>query len=59
MANGKPNAGLMDIPSQLDPEDIAAEIELEIPGGSNYTIAELQDDEFGAIETGKMLIQTV
>jgi len=50
MANGKPNAGLMDIPSQLDPEDIAAEIELEIPGGSNYTIAELQDDEFGAIE---------
>ena len=50
MANGKPNAGLMDIPSQLDPEDIAAEIELEIPGGSNYTIAEMQDDEFGAIE---------
>ena len=50
MANGKPNAGLMDVPSQLDPEDIAAEIELEIPGGSNYTIAELQDDEFGAIE---------
>ena len=31
MANGKPNAGLMDVPSQLDPDDLAAELEIEIP----------------------------
>tara|TARA_B100000780_G_C21038697_1_gene416696 strand:+ start:983 stop:1102 length:120 start_codon:yes stop_codon:yes gene_type:complete len=36
MANGATNAGLMDrnIPSQMDMEDMAAELELEIPDSS-------------------------
>ena len=32
MANGKANAGLMDVPSQLDMDDLAAEVEIELPG---------------------------
>lgn len=37
----KPISGLMDsnIPSQLDPEDLAAEVELEIPGSMDNVVA--------------------
>ena len=50
MANGKPNAGLMDVPSQLDPEDLAAEIELELPDSSNIVMAEIEASDVGSIE---------
>src|SRR6056300_35345 len=37
----KPIGGLMDnnVPSQLDPEDLAAEVELEIPGSMDNVVA--------------------
>jgi hypothetical protein len=50
MANGKPNAGLMDVPSQLDPDDLMAEIELELPDSQNIVMAELEAEGVGSIE---------
>lgn len=52
MANGKPNAGMMDsrVPSQLDPEDLAAELELEIPDSQNNVIAMLEAENVGEIQ---------
>jgi len=50
MANGKPNAGLMDVPSQLDPDDLTAEIELEIPDSQNIVMAEIEAEDVGSIE---------
>ena len=50
MANGKPNAGLMDVPSQLDPEDLMAEIEIELPDSQNIVMAELDSEDVGSIE---------
>ena len=50
MANGKPNAGLMDVPSQLDLEDLAAEVELELPDSSNVVVAEIEAADVGSIE---------
>ena len=52
MANGKPNAGLMDnnVPSQLDPEDLAAELELEIPDSQNNVVAMIDAENVGEIE---------
>lgn len=50
MANGKPNAGLMDVPSQLDPEDLAAEVELELPDSSNVVMADIEATDVGSIE---------
>ena len=50
MANGKPNAGLMDVPSQLDPDDLMAEIELELPDSQNIVMAELDSEGVGSIE---------
>ena len=44
--------GLMDrnVPSQLDEEDLLAEIEIELPGSQNDVIAMLAADEVGSIE---------
>ncbi len=50
MANGKPNAGLMDVPSQLDPEDLAAEVEIELPDSSNVVMADIEAEDVGSIE---------
>ena len=50
MANGKPNAGLMDVPSQLDPDDLAAEIEIELPDSQNIVMAEIESEDVGSIE---------
>ena len=50
MANGKPNAGLMDVPSQLDPDDLAAEIEIELPDSQNIVMAEIEAEDVGSIE---------
>ncbi len=52
MANGKPNAGMMDnnVPSQLDPEDLAAELELEIPDSQNNVVAMIEAENVGEIE---------
>jgi hypothetical protein len=52
MANGKPNAGMMDsrVPSQLDLEDLAAELELEIPDSQNNVIAMLEAENVGEIQ---------
>ena len=50
MANGKPNAGLMDVPSQLDPDDLMAEIELELPDSQNIVMAEIEAEDVGSIE---------
>jgi len=50
MANGKPNAGLMDVPSQLDPDDLMAEIELEIPDSQGIVMAQIDSEEVGSIE---------
>ena len=50
MANGKPNAGLMDVPSQLDPEDLTAEIEIELPDSQNIVMAEIESEDVGSIE---------
>jgi len=50
MANGKPNAGLMDVPSQLDPEDLAAEVEIELPDSANVVMADIEAEDVGSIE---------
>ena len=50
MANGKPNAGLMDVPSQLDPDDLMAEIEIELPDSQNIVMAEIEAEGVGSIE---------
>ena len=50
MANGSPNAGLMDVPSQLDPDVLAAEVELELPDSSNVVIADIEATDVGSIE---------
>jgi hypothetical protein len=52
MANGKPNAGMMDsnVPSQLDPEDLAAELELEVPDSQNNVVAMIDAENVGEIE---------
>ena len=53
MANGATNAGLMDrnIPSQMDMEDMAAELELAIPDSSdNDVMAMIQAEDVGEIE---------
>ena len=50
MANGKPNAGLMDVPSQLDTDDLAAEVELELPDSSNVVMADIEATDVGSIE---------
>ena len=44
MADRKTNAWLMDnnVPSQMDMEDMAAEIELELPGSQNDVMAMIQ-----------------
>ena len=50
MANGKPNAGLMDVPSQLDVDDLTAEVELELPDSSNVVMADIEATDVGSIE---------
>jgi hypothetical protein len=50
MANGKPNAGLMDVPSQLDPDDLMAEIEIELPDSQNIVMAEIEAEDVGSIQ---------
>ncbi len=52
MANGKTNAGLMDnnVPSQLDPEDLTAEIELVLPDSQNDVMAMLNAEDVEGIE---------
>ncbi len=52
MANGKTNAGLMDnnVPSQLDPEDLTAEIELILPDSQNDVMAMLNAEDVEGIE---------
>ena len=50
MANGKPNAGLMDVPSQLDPDDLAAEVEIELPDSANVVMADIEAEDVGSIE---------
>ena len=52
MANGKPYAGMMDrnVPSQLDPEDLAAELEVEIPDSQNNVVAMIDAENVGEIE---------
>ena len=50
MANGKPNAGLMDVPSQLDPAYLAAELELVLPNSSNVVIADIEAKDVGSVE---------
>jgi|TARA_R110000744_G_scaffold8656_1_gene28451 hypothetical protein len=52
MANGQTNAGLMDrnVPSQLDPADLSAEIELELPGSQNDLMALFSAEDVGGIE---------
>ena len=37
----EPIAGMIDknVPSQLDPEDLAAEVELEVPGSMDNVVA--------------------
>lgn len=44
--------GLMDrnVPSQLDEEDLLAEIEIELPGSQNDVVAMLAADDVGSIE---------
>ena len=58
MANGSPNAGLMDIPSQIDREDIAAEIVLEVPNSEVMMATEVDSDgiEITAEEDGSVVI---
>jgi len=58
MANGSPNAGLMDIPSQIDREDIAAEIVLEVPNSDVMMATEVDSDgiEITAEEDGSVVI---
>ena len=50
MANGKANAGLMDVPSQLDMDDLAAEVEIELPDSSEVLVPELDSDNMSSIE---------
>ena len=52
MANGRPDAGMMDrnVPSQLDEEDLAAELELELPDSQNNVIAMIGAEDVGQIE---------
>lgn len=52
MANGRPDAGMMDrnVPSQLDEEDLAAELELELPDSQNNVIAMIGAEDVGEIE---------
>ena len=52
MANGTTNAGLMDrnVPSQLNVDDLNAEIELELPGSQNDVMAMVQAEDVGRIE---------
>jgi len=52
MANGKTNAGFMDnnVPSQLDPEDLTAEIELILPDSQNDVMAMIQAEDVEGIE---------
>ena len=52
MANGTTNAGLMDrnIPSQLNIDDLTAEIELELPGSQNDVMAMIHADDLEGIE---------
>ena len=52
MANGTTNAGLMDrnVPSQLDMDDLAAELELEIPDSGNDVMAMISAENVGEIE---------
>ena len=50
MANGKQNAGLMDVPSQLDPDDLAAEVEIELPDSANVVMADIEAEDVGSIE---------
>ena len=59
----KPIAGMVDrnVPSQLDPEDLAAEVELEVPGGTENVvsfegIAENMDIEVTPEEDGGVTI---
>jgi hypothetical protein len=60
----KPIGGLMDtnVPSQLDPEDLAAEVELEVPGGMDDNVvafegvAEGMDIEMTPEEDGGVTI---
>ena len=43
----RPVAGLMDtnVPSQLDEEDLAAEIEVELPGSMDNDVMEMVSEE--------------
>ena len=52
MANGTTNAGLMDrnVPSELNVDDLNAEIELELPGSQNDVMAMVQAEDVGRIE---------
>jgi hypothetical protein len=60
----KPIGGLMDnnVPSQLDPEDLAAEVELEVPGSMDDNVvsfegmAENMDIEITPEEDGGVTI---
>jgi hypothetical protein len=58
MANGSPNAGLMDVPSQIDREDIAAEIILEVPNSEVMMATDVDSDgiEITAEEDGSVVI---
>ena len=38
------------VPSQLDPEDLAAEIEIELPDSQNDVLAMIQGEDIGGIE---------
>jgi hypothetical protein len=52
MANGKTNAGMMDrnVPSQLNVDDLTAELELEIPDSQNDVMAMLSVEDVEGIE---------
>ena len=58
MANGSPNAGLMDVPSQIDREDIAAEIILEVPNSEVMMATDVDSDgiEITAEEDGSVVV---
>jgi len=48
----EPIGGMVDknVPSQLDPEDLAAELELEIPDSQNNVVAMIEAENVGEIE---------
>ena len=52
MANGRPNAGLMDrnVPSQLDERDLSDEIELELPDSGGDVVAMIEAENVGDVE---------